>query len=207
MDAKLTLTLSNNDNAIGTLCLADGVGNRNIRLWKFTGNAPSLTDCSQIFGGIGDTFSLTKRRVTIQAVQKRMEVIKEPSLRIVRNAVRAELHASRYAGSVERRNLHLAELSMATYPSLRKQTYESDRQRLDGIVADEGGDGSLWGAADVPGGQVRIHGDARLSTSAKKHAGGFLRGKQRRCRSTSCFAMNHDHVYRCVFVKSPCSTN
>ena len=44
MDAKLTLTLSNNDNAIGTLCLADGVGNRNIRLWKFTGNAPSLTD-------------------------------------------------------------------------------------------------------------------------------------------------------------------
>ena len=70
MDAKLTLTLSNNDNAIGTLCLADGVGNRNIRLWKFTGNAPSLTDCSQIFGGIGDTFSLTKRRVTIQAVPK-----------------------------------------------------------------------------------------------------------------------------------------
>ena len=91
MDAKLTLTLSNNDNAIGTLCLADGVGNRNIRLWKFTGNAPSLTDCSQIFGGIGDTFSLTKRRVTIQAVPKGMEVIKEPSLRIVRNAVRAEL--------------------------------------------------------------------------------------------------------------------
>ena len=91
MDAKLTLTLLNNDNAIGTLCLADGVGNRNIRLWKFTGNAPSLTDCSQIFGGIGDTFSLTKRRVTIQAVPKGMEVIKEPSLRIVRNAVRAEL--------------------------------------------------------------------------------------------------------------------
>jgi len=40
---------------------------------------------------IGDTFSLTKRRVAIQAVLKGMEVIKEPSLRIVRNAVRAEL--------------------------------------------------------------------------------------------------------------------
>ena len=40
MDARPTLTLNNHDNAIGTLCLADGVGNRNIRLWTSTGNAP-----------------------------------------------------------------------------------------------------------------------------------------------------------------------
>ena len=36
-------------------------------------------------------FSLTKRRVTIPGRPEGMEVIKEPSLRIVRNAVRAEL--------------------------------------------------------------------------------------------------------------------
>ena len=91
MDARLTLTFNNHDNSIGTLCLADGIGNRNVRLWKFTGNTPSLTDCSQIFGGIGDTFSLNKRKLTIQAVPKGLEVIKEPSIRIVRNSIRNEM--------------------------------------------------------------------------------------------------------------------
>ena len=202
MDARLTLTLNNHDNAIGTLCLADGVGNRNIRLWTFTGNAPGLTDCSQIFGGIGDTFSLTKRRVTIQAVPQRDGGHQRAVLahRAERGACRT--HASRYAGSVERRNLHPAELSMATYPSL-KQTYESDRQRLDGIATDEGGDGSLWVRQMYPADKYVFTVAHVVNASEKKHAGGVLfsqQGAAVRLRFRDELTTTYTG---CVFVKSP----
>mgnify|MGYP006911039222 FL=1 len=91
---------------------------------------------------------------------------------------------------------------MATYPSL-KQTYESDRQRLDGIVADEGGDGSLWVRQMYPADKHSFSVVHVVNASEKSTLEAFYSANK---------ALQFDFVFRdeltttytgCVFIKSP----
>ena len=91
---------------------------------------------------------------------------------------------------------------MATYPSL-KQTYESDRQRLDGIVADEGGDGSLWVRQMYPTDKYAFTVTHVVTASEKSTLEAFYSANK---------ALQFDFVFRdeltttytgCVFIKSP----
>ena len=61
----------------------------------------------------------------------------------MRNAVRAELTPAGTRVPIGTANLHPAELSMATYPSL-SDLPKATGSAWDGIATDEGGDGSLW---------------------------------------------------------------
>ncbi|MGL5003044.1 MAG: hypothetical protein ACRDAM_08895, partial [Casimicrobium sp.] len=86
--AKGSLTFMNHDNVIGTLCLANGVAARSMRLWSFDGDPPAADSARLIFEGECDAFALTGTRVTISCV-RRGEVVKRcPSLRIKREATR-----------------------------------------------------------------------------------------------------------------------
>jgi len=91
---------------------------------------------------------------------------------------------------------------MATYPSL-KQTYESDRQRLDGIATDEGGDGSLWVRQMYPADKYVFTVAHVVNASEKSTLESFYSANK---------ALPFDFVFRdeltttytgCVFVKSP----
>ena len=91
---------------------------------------------------------------------------------------------------------------MATYPSL-KQTYESDRQRLDGIATDEGGDGSLWVRQMYPADKYVFTVAHVVNASEKSTLEAFYVANK---------ALQFDFVFRdeltttytgCVFIKSP----
>lgn len=90
---------------------------------------------------------------------------------------------------------------MATYPTL-SQSYESDRQRLDGILTDEGGDGSLWVRQSYPTDKYAFTVIHIVDATQKATLEAFYSTNK---------ALQFDLVFRddmtaytgCVFVKSP----
>jgi hypothetical protein len=78
----------NHDNAIGTLMLTDGIANRVVKLWSFTGDSPASSDAVQVFAGVGDSCQIDRRSVTIDCAPVGQEVVKVPWVRIVRNSTR-----------------------------------------------------------------------------------------------------------------------
>ncbi len=86
-----SLTFNNHDNSVGTLCLANGVSNRAIRLYAFDGLTPASDEVRQIFDGYTDSFALNMRRVTISAVLRGKQSKKIPSIRIARTVVRQQI--------------------------------------------------------------------------------------------------------------------
>lgn len=88
---RLSVTMPNHDNAIGSLLLLDDIANRIVKLWVFTGDSPAAGDVVQVFAGEGDGYQLDIRTARIDCVPIGTDTIKVPSLRIVRTAVRQRL--------------------------------------------------------------------------------------------------------------------
>ncbi len=94
-DAQTTLTVStpNHDNAIGTVLLTDKLFNRRVQLWSFDGD-PDTDGVVSLFDGVGDKCRVGMRECVMQCVLAGQTVVKEPAIRIVRNAVRQTITPS-----------------------------------------------------------------------------------------------------------------
>lgn len=85
---RVSLTLNNHDNAIGSLLVTTNFAGLTCKLYLFDGESPALNEVKQVFTGVGDVFTLTPTKCQMTFVSTAEDIKRLPYTRIARNAVR-----------------------------------------------------------------------------------------------------------------------